>query len=88
MNENVKKALIIGAAILGAGGAVFGVVNFMNQDKPVAGENVIQIPEGSRSMKEAEMEAQQKGQETAPQGAGVGSKDELGGSITPQAAPQ
>jgi hypothetical protein len=88
MNDNVKKALIIGVAILGAGGAVFGVVNLMNQDKPVAGENVIQIPEGSRSMKDAEMEAQQGGQTLDPAGAGVGSKDELGGSITPQAAPQ
>lgn len=87
MNENAKKAGLIGLIVVAVIAAGFGAMKFVGGDQPQV-DKVIQIPAGSRSMKEIEMENQAKQQ--AGQAAGddvggsIGAKDEgLGGSLTP-----
>jgi len=89
MNENAKKVGLVAIIVVALVAAVFGIMQFTSSDKPQV-DKVIQIPEGSRSMKDIEMENQAKQQ--AGQAAGDdmggsigGSKDEgLGDSLTPK----
>jgi len=89
MNENAKKIGLVVIIVVALVGAVFGVMQFTGSDKPQV-DKVIQIPEGSRSMKEIEMENQAKQQAGQAAGDDIGgaiggSKDEgLGDSLTPK----
>lgn len=88
MNENVKKAGLIGLIVVAVIAAGFGAMKFAGGDQPQV-DKVIQIPEGSRSMKEIEIEnmvKQQAGQAAGDDAGGsMGAKDEgLGGSLTPK----
>lgn len=86
MNENTKKIGLVVLCVVGAATAVFGGIQFFKSDQPVV-EKVIQIPEGSRSMKDIEMENQERqkaGMAATPTPDFGASKDEgLGGSISP-----
>lgn len=89
MNENAKKAGLIGLIVVAVIAAGFGAMKFAGGDQPQV-DKVIQIPAGSRSMKEIEMENQAKeqaGQAAAGDDVGgtIGAKDEgLGGTLTPK----
>jgi hypothetical protein len=78
MGSNTKKGLLIGLVVLGLAGAIFGISQFAGGDQPQAGDNVIQLPEGSRSMKEMEMEAQAGAPAADP---GSGERDLAGGLV-------
>lgn len=88
MNENAKKVLLIAVAVLGAGVAAFFGVQLVTGDQPRV-ENVVTLPADSRSMKDVEMEQQNRQTTGADIAAGApiplqgqGRDGDLGGDLT------
>ncbi len=79
MNEGTKKALLIVVAVVAVALAGWSAFNALSGDRTVPGVNN-DLPPGSKTGKQLEMEAMQRGQQAGAQG-GRGEEVDLGGAI-------